>query len=355
MQRILLRTFLPATLLILLFLAPQAAIEGAHSGFLLWANTVLPALLPFYVITQLLQQCGGFVLFSTPLRPVCRLLRLPDDFGGLLLAGWLSGAPNGARLLAPVSHDKAVCTRTCACFTVTGPLFLIGTAGQLLNSTSLGALIYAIHLLTAICNGYLWRKYGTGHIPANTAQVSPAPQSVLSALPEALRSSGLSLLFIGSAIAFFSSLTSILHALGWVSALEAVLSTVLPADTVSALVAGFFEVSQGTLLVCRGRISLPLQLSLLCAFASFGGLSVLCQAKVFLAERIRTSVYFLQRLTHAALSFCLCRLLCFLFTGSLPVFVQQASVPVSITHRAAWLAPVLCLVFSLIPRKTKGR
>ena len=351
MYRRIFRILLPTALLSLLFLFPQAAMQGTREGILLWANAVLPALIPFYIATQLMQQCGGFSLLNPLLRPVCRLLSLPDDFGGLLLAGWLSGAPGGARLLAQVTDDQSLCTRLCAAFTVTSPLFLIGTVGQLLDSARLGALIYGIHLLAALCTGLLWRGYGK---KSSTAP-SFAPRTsepFLTALPEALRSSCLSLLFIGSAVAFFSAVTAVLNALGLVSALQSVLRHALPEDTVSALLAGLFEVSQGTLCAAKARLSLPLRLSLLCAFASFGGVSVLCQAKVFLQQRVSASAYFLQRLTHAALSFCLCRGLCLLFGGALQVstVTQIVSTP---SHTMPWLLPTLCVACSFLPRKAK--
>jgi len=346
------RTLLPALMLTLLFLTPQTAMRGTRDGLLLWANAVLPALLPFYVVTQLLQQCGGFALLNPILRPVCRLLSLPDDFGGLLLAGWLSGAPNGARLLAQTTDDNALCTRTCAAFTVTSPLFLIGTAGQMLGSPRLGALVYGIHLLAALCTGFLWRGHGSNS--SAPPSVPSKPEPFLTALPDALRSSCLSLLFIGCAIAFFSALTAVLQQLGLTRALQSVLHNVLPADAVTALIAGFFEVSQGTLSAAQARLSLPLRLSLLCGFASFGGVSVLCQAKVFLQQRVSASFYFLQRLTHAALSFCLCRGLCLLFGGAMQTFAAIRFAPQSSAQTFPWLLPALCLIFAILPRKKAG-
>ena len=47
--------FAPGLLLALLFLFPQAAMQGVKDGLLLWTQAVLPALLPFFVVTSLLQ------------------------------------------------------------------------------------------------------------------------------------------------------------------------------------------------------------------------------------------------------------------------------------------------------------
>lgn len=88
-------TLVPGLLLTLLFCTPAATMQGARDGLRLWADAVLPALLPFFVVTTLLSDCGALRAAGPLLRPVCRLLRLPDALGGALLAAWLSGAPNG--------------------------------------------------------------------------------------------------------------------------------------------------------------------------------------------------------------------------------------------------------------------
>ena len=343
------RALLPALVLVLLFCTPQASMQGVRDGLSLWANAVLPALLPFYVVTKLLLQSGTDALLRPLLRPVCRLLGLPDALGGLLFMSWLSGAPNGARLLSQSCSDKAICTRFIACATVTGPLFLIGTVGQLLGSPLLGAMIYAIHLLAALCTGFCFRKYGSPSASAFPADTAPSV-SVLSALPEALRSCALAMLFIGAAITFFSALTQSLCSLGLLSALQRILQPIFPADAVSSLFSGFFEVSQGAVCAAQGRLSLPLRLSLLCAFASFGGISVLCQAKVFLQQRVRTGIYFAQRVLHAVLSFFLCRGLCLLMSSALPAgFFHPAQVFMLPTHPFALPAAALCLLLPLLP------
>lgn len=324
MPKKLLRSLAPGLLLALLLSTPSACAAGAAQGLRLWAQHVLPVLLPFYTATGLLCQCGGAELLAPLLRPVCRLLRLPDALGGLLLVGWVSGAPNGVRLLAAQTDDPVVCTRFAACAAVTGPMFLIGTIGGLLGSPALGALVYGIHLFTAICSGFLWR--GRSHPSARTDAPAPAAfVPLFAALPDALRASCLSLLIIGGSIAFFTALSASLEAIGLTAALETILRSLLPAPAVSPLLSSFLEVSRGSVLLAQSALSLPLRLSLLCAAASFGGVCVLCQAKVFLQHRVRARDYFLQRLTHAALSFLLCRAL-FLLPGiSLPVSCPGAS------------------------------
>ena len=61
--------FAPGLLLALLFLFPQAAMQGVKDGLLLWTQAVLPALLPFFVVTSLLQSSGALDLLSPLAAP----------------------------------------------------------------------------------------------------------------------------------------------------------------------------------------------------------------------------------------------------------------------------------------------
>ena len=67
-----------ATLCVTLFFAamllfPQAAFQGASLGVLLWFHTVLPTLLPFLIISNLLIHTGAINMISRILAPIlCR-------------------------------------------------------------------------------------------------------------------------------------------------------------------------------------------------------------------------------------------------------------------------------------------
>lgn len=80
-------------LLALLFLYPQAAMQGVREGLSLWANAVLPALLPFFVLTSLLLEGGMLRLLAPLAAPLCRLFRIPREAGGVLLSGGSPARP----------------------------------------------------------------------------------------------------------------------------------------------------------------------------------------------------------------------------------------------------------------------
>lgn len=89
---------------------------------------------------------------------------------------------------------------------------------------------------------------------------------------------------------------------------------------------------------------------MLCALCAFGGLSVFCQAQVFLDGLAPARTYLLGRLTHAGLSFALCRAVFLFFGASLPTFAaQEASAPLAPANPLAVPTLLLCLGFSLLP------
>ena len=61
-------------LFICMLLFPKNTFQGASSGLILWFNTVLPTLLPFIILSNLLIRTGAIDLIARVTSPVlCRL------------------------------------------------------------------------------------------------------------------------------------------------------------------------------------------------------------------------------------------------------------------------------------------
>ena len=90
---------IPIVLLGLVLAFPALAVQGASEGLLLWYQTVLPALAPFLILTQLLTVSGGAGLLVKPVYPlVSRLFHVSASGTYILLCGLLCGYPLGAKL-----------------------------------------------------------------------------------------------------------------------------------------------------------------------------------------------------------------------------------------------------------------
>lgn len=347
-----LTALLLGSLLFLLLLFPASSMQGARDGLYLFGQAVLPALLPFFVLTSLLSQSGLIIRVKGLSLLPRALCRSGGHLGGAMLLCLIAGAPTSSKLIGglyeegALTRDEAV--RLSAVCTVTGPLFLIGTVGVLLGSPALGAIIYAIQVVAALANGLLWRFYGKsgqGKPSSSNEFISP-----FQALPKALRDSCSSIILVGGAICVFSALRAILMDMGLFSAIEDILSHMMPRDAASSLLSGFMEVSIGCKDAATASLSLSLRMSLCCAIASFGGFSILCQSACFLQEALPMKYYFLQRISHALLAFFICRGTMAFLSPYLPVSLSISAGAPSAFPALPFITFGLCLAAGWLMR-----
>ena len=109
------------------------AAEAARSGFALWQNSVMPALLPFFVCTGLMRKLG--------------LISLGNP-AALMALSFISGAPGGARLCAGIYGDSTQDnTVMAASLNALSPMFITGAfASSMLRCPQ--AAIYALRRLS---------------------------------------------------------------------------------------------------------------------------------------------------------------------------------------------------------------
>ncbi len=275
---------------------PGEAAQAASDACRLWAVAVLPTLFPF--LACMLLVTGS--LKARKKTSVSRLFGLPAVFCPLLALGLLSGSPGGSRLSQEFSVNSRAGLKRFALYAGTmSPMFFIGTLGGWLHDPALGWAMLTAHWLGAFLTGQLSRLFFKCPPPAETA--SPKPEDALN----------LARVMSAAAMAMFTVCG--LMVLGSVAAqmVRCALPN-LPEGMLAGLQA-FLEVTAG----CARILTIPLPDSLpalrpalLCAAASFGGLSILLQNLAFLqAGGVTFSFLIKGRLCHSLLSFGLCLLM----------------------------------------------
>lgn len=84
-----------------LLLFPSDSLEASKSGLLLWFDTLLPTLLPFLILSQLILKTDLIQIVQKILGPLFRkIFHCSDDGAFCILCGFLCGYPVGARLIA---------------------------------------------------------------------------------------------------------------------------------------------------------------------------------------------------------------------------------------------------------------
>ena len=130
---------------------PQAAVLGVSEGLARCYSAIIPALFPFFVLSQLFLESPVARLAGIPLRPVARSLGLERQSAGLLLAGWVGGfavAAKGVGLQLRAGQlnrrQGQIALLACA---AAGPSFAISAVGYLLlGSSRLGVCLYLAQL-----------------------------------------------------------------------------------------------------------------------------------------------------------------------------------------------------------------
>lgn len=114
-----------------------------------WAQSVVPALLPFLLAVPALTCPEACALLSGITRPVMRLIGCPNALGAAWLSGLLSGSPAGALAAARASEnadcDEGALLRASIAASGASPAFLVGVAG-----TALGGAGWALAAAQAL-------------------------------------------------------------------------------------------------------------------------------------------------------------------------------------------------------------
>lgn len=116
---------------LLLILNPQTAVSGASAGLLLWFHSIIPSLLPFMILSNLLIALNGLAFFTGLLHPVTsRLFGISKNGSYALFTGLVCGYPMGAKTCADLLLERRVSKEEAQyllCFTNNpGPAFLSG-------------------------------------------------------------------------------------------------------------------------------------------------------------------------------------------------------------------------------------
>ncbi|MGL4522655.1 MAG: sporulation integral membrane protein YlbJ [Bacilli bacterium] len=307
---------------VLLFFNLEAGVNASIRGLNLWWEIVFPSLLPFFILTDLLLSLGVVALIGRFVQPLSvRLLKLPGSAAFVWLMSAFSGFPSGAKMTVELYEKneltKEQAQRLLAISNHSNPIFIGGAiAVGFLHNEAVGLLLIVCHYFSSIMLGILlgWNVKYTSNKKTNTpSQTSVKPFGQM--LGDAVYKSVQSLLMIGGFIIFFSLCSGLLHVANVFTFLSFLFLPVtnffqLDATIVSALGAGFLEITLGTQHVAATQIPLLLQCIFISFLLGFSGLSVQSQvASIISQTNLNFKHFFFSRIVHGLLSATLCYVL----------------------------------------------
>lgn len=257
--------------LLLWLLADAIAVRSAVEQALeLCAQSVIPALFPFLVVTSALLSLGLGELAAPWLAGLMEpLFRVPGAGSAALVLGLVGGYPIGAATAGRLYQEGVVSRqegeRLLTFCNNSNPVFLISVLGVgVFGSVRTGIWLWLIHVLSALLTGLAFRGHGktAGRRPL-TKPAAFRAVSLPMALVEAVESSLRGMLSVCAFVTFFYVLARPLAALG--------------GRTGAALV-GLVELFSLTPLLTADTWGFILAAGM----AGWGGFSVLCQTAAVL-------------------------------------------------------------------------
>lgn len=359
---------------------PKDAFDAAVMGLNLWWTVVFPALLPFFILSELLMGIGVVHFVGVLLEPLMRpLFNVPGVGAFALSMGLASGYPMDAVITSKFRQGK-LCTAVEAerllSFTNTAdPLFMFGAvAVGMFGMPELGATIAIAHYLSSFLVGLVFRYHGrtrddyrtdspiagAGHgniaLRAFRALYNAKIQDGRSfgqLLGDSVKNSMQTVLLIGGFIILFSVFLRIIHAMGITTILTTAVAPLLnlvgfSLNLAPAIVSGLFEIDLGTLAAAQADAPLVQKVAVAGAIIAWSGLSVHGQvASIVIEAGIRMGPYIFGRLLHAVFA----AFLTILFLGPAEPMIKQVAVPVFFNTTAHsmpfWLTRFAQLTYQL--------
>lgn len=312
--------------LVAMLAEPAAALSAAQSALDSWWNKVLPALLPFFIISELCSRVGLINLLGVWLTPIMQpLFRLNGTAAIGLLLGFFSGSPTGGAVAANLRTQDLISRnegeRMLAFCNNVGPLYLLITVSALLGEPAVGMYLAAVQYPINLLFGLLLRffaprgksalppispfaLFGEGIAAFKSTPVRPIAILLKESSAKALTNIGM----IGAFMLIFSLLITSLKFFGINRLLCSALSPLcallnLPTAATTALCDGLFEMTLGIQTLADSNLDLFDKLICAAVILGWSGLSIHIQiAGVCSNSDLRLKYYIPCRLAHALLA-----------------------------------------------------
>lgn len=324
--RIYLPAFIGLTLSLMILFNPQIALTASRQGLQSWLTIVLPALLPFFVMAELLMGLGLVNFLGVLLEPIMKkVFKLPGTGGFVVAMSLSSGFPIGAKITGQLRREKLI-TKTEAerliCFANTAdPLYMVGAvAVGMFGMPDLAISFLLAHYIGIIIVGLIMRCHQGEESPETPSQTpsltraftrlaaSKSPKKFGTLFSEAVKNAFNSMLFIGGCIMIFSVLVQILTTTGVIQVLTTILTPLLSMfglnqEIITSLVSGIFEITIGTQSASLTSASLAQKAFAASWIMAWNGLSVHSQVAAMLYDTdISMKPFVFARFIHASIA-----------------------------------------------------
>lgn len=296
----------------LIVLFPLTSFEGAKAGLLLWFNTVLPSLLPFMIISNLIINTGIANVLGSFFYPIFRIVFHVSPNGCYpVLIGFLSGIPVSANAISDLVKTNNINANEgqyiLSFSNNPSPIFIItyiaisqlhmpSISFHLLTinyiSGILSAFIYfrlipSVKKITQEINGKSNYNISTQELDKTLSQGENSIKFDFSMFDKAIMDGFEVITKVGGYIILFSIPAKIISASNFINSHIKILSI------------SFLEITTGISHISNNSDNIKIKIVLIIAITAFGGLSALAQTNsVINNSRLSIVTYLKNKIIH---------------------------------------------------------
>ncbi|NLV76385.1 MAG: sporulation integral membrane protein YlbJ [Tissierellia bacterium] len=303
---------------------PKLVLDSAHDSLLTWFNVVIPSLLPFFIISEILIGVGFVDFIGKLLQPIMKqVFRVPGVSAFPFAMSIISGYPTGIKIVSNLRSKKLIskldAERTMSFSSTSGPLFMIGTVSiGMLNNPALVPLILYPHYLGVLTIGFFYRFHNNNNNKLYHLSIPENQEPVLNRnnentipigkiISNSVKNSINTITLIGGFMIIYTVLVEIIFVSNFFNLLIDFIQKIIPItldkELVKAFFAGIFEMTTGCKKISAANLKLIHKVTLINFLIGWSGFSVHSQALSFISNTdINGKLYIFIKLIHGSLS-----------------------------------------------------
>ncbi len=360
LKKILLYAF-PIIAFMLCLFAEETSL-AAKKALYLCLDVVIPSLFPFFVLSGIITPYMSALSCPNILKRIIeKVLKLPYYSIIIILLGFISGYPNGAKMTKDMFNegliDSRQATKLLTATNYCSPLFIVGTVGAgLFKSLKLGLFLLLIHWVSGVLSAYITGKivnYDKGFQPNNLVVPTKSRRSVKQSKPfsvqltSSIESAAILCVKLTGFITFFAVASELLSQLSVFTFLGKGLSILFDtgsenfSELITAVFKGVIEITSGAQAVSQIKgMQLNMQLAAISLIFGFAGFSAHSQIiGIMNGTGAKYRIFFLAKLLHGVLG-CLLTLTTIYL---MPMTVETATIGVMPAITWSWGRPIIVL------------
>lgn len=354
-------TCLLGILLILLIINPTSSITAAKDGINLWLFIVVPSLLPFFIINDMLSSLRVPENIGILFSPLARKLFGTSGYGAYtFIMSVFAGYPSGARIVANLIEEKKIsyyeAEKILTFSSTSGPLFIIGAVGSgMLGSPMSGYILFISHIIGSIINGVFsrifYRKKENLKSNNNKFGLKMSGEDIVS---KGIKTSLITCGYIGGYIILFCVIVELVKDLNLFGFLSSILSNIgilsqTFINNTTLLLESIIEVSNGCKIISISTTSFDTKLILLSFLIAFGGFAVLGQVSGILSNfKLNFKKYTFFKITQGIFSALVCSIILKLNLFTIETLSPSSPITVNLLSKSLLTFLILILILNTL-------